>query len=199
MLKRIVVLVSGGGTNLQALIDAQARDELGAGEIVQVISSNPDAYAIKRAEKAGIPCEVIPRSFYKAREDYDAAILAALQRADADLVVLAGFLYILGSEIVSNYTRRIINVHPSLVPAFCGDGYYGIRVHRAALTYGVKVTGATVHFVNEVTDGGQIILQKAVEVLPSDTPEPLQRRVMEQAEWELLPRAAALVCNAKSN
>ena len=193
MLKRIVVLVSGGGTNLQALIDAQARDELGAGEIVQVISSNPDAYAIKRAEKAGIPCEVIPRSFYKAREDYDAAILAALQRADADLVVLAGFLYILGSEIVSNYTRRIINVHPSLVPAFCGDGYYGIRVHRAALT------GATVHFVNEVTDGGQIILQKAVEVLPSDTPETLQRRVMEQAEWELLPRAVALVCNAKSN
>ncbi len=188
MLKRIVVLVSGGGTNLQALIDAQARD-----------SSNPDAYAIKRAEKAGIPCEVIPRSFYKAREDYDAAILAALQRADADLVVLAGFLYILGSEIVSNYTRRIINVHPSLVPAFCGDGYYGIRVHRAALTYGVKVTGATVHFVNEVTDGGQIILQKAVEVLPSDTPETLQRRVMEQAEWELLPRAVALVCNAKSN
>ena len=186
MLKRIVVLVSGGGTNLQALIDAQARDELGAGEIVQVISSNPDAYAIKRAEKAGIPCEVIPRSFYKAREDYD-------------LVVLAGFLYILGSEIVSNYTRRIINVHPSLVPAFCGDGYYGIRVHRAALTYGVKVTGATVHFVNEVTDGGQIILQKAVEVLPSDTPETLQRRVMEQAEWELLPRAVALVCNAKSN
>ena len=199
MLQRIVVLVSGGGTNLQALIDAQARDELGAGEIVQVISSNPDAYAIKRAEKAGIPCEVIPRSFYKAREDYDAAILAALQRADADLVVLAGFLYILGSEIVSNYTRRIINVHPSLVPAFCGDGYYGIRVHRAALTYGVKVTGATVHFVNEVTDGGQIILQKAVEVLPSDTPETLQRRVMEQAEWELLPRAVALVCNAKSN
>ena len=195
MLKRIVVLVSGGGTNLQALIDAQARDELGAGEIVQVISSNPDAYAIKRAEKAGIPCEVIPRSFYKAREDYD----AALQRADADLVVLAGFLHILGSEIVSNYTRRIINVHPSLVPAFCGDGYYGIRVHRAALTYGVKVTGATVHFVNEVTDGGQIILQKAVEVLPSDTPETLQRRVMEQAEWELLPRAVALVCNAKSN
>ena len=199
MLKRIVVLFSGGGTNLQALIDAQARDELGAGEIVQVISSNPDAYAIKRAEIAGIPCEVIPRSFYKAREDYDAAILAALQRADADLVVLAGFLYILGSEIVSNYTRRIINVHPSLVPAFCGDGYYGIRVHRAALTYGVKVTGATVHFVNEVTDGGQIILQKAVEVLPSDTPETLQRRVMEQAEWELLPRAVALVCNAKSN
>ncbi len=199
MLKRIVVLVSGGGTNLQALIDAQARDELGAGEIVQVISSNPDAYAIKRAEKAGIPCEVISHDLYKTREGYDSAILAALQRASADLVVLAGFMHILGSEVVSNYTRRIINVHPSLVPAFCGDGYYGIRVHQAALTYGVKVTGATVHFVNEVTDGGQIILQKAVEVLPSDTPETLQRRVMEQAEWELLPRAVALVCNAKSN
>ena len=199
MLKGIVVLVSGGGTNLQALIDAQARDELGAGDLVSVTRLTLAAIGLVWAEEAGVSCEVIPRSFYKARDDYDAAILAALQRADADLVVLAGFLYILGSEIVSNYTRRIINVHPSLVPAFCGDGYYGIRVHRAALTYGVKVTGATVHFVNEVTDGGQIILQKAVEVLPSDTPETLQRRVMEQAEWELLPRAVALVCNAKSN
>ena len=192
--KRVVVLVSGGGTNLQALIDAQTRGEIQSGEIVRVISSNPNAYALKRAEQAGIDTEIVPRREYKSREDYDSAILAALERAEADLVVLAGFLYILGDAVVQSYRRRILNVHPSLIPSFCGDGFYGLKVHEAALAYGVKVTGATVHYVNEVTDGGQILLQKAVDVLDGDTPELLQKRVMEQAEWVILPRAVELVC-----
>ena len=197
MLKRVVVLVSGGGTNLQALIDAKARGELPSAELAGVISSKEGAFALERAKKAGIPAEVVARTAYASRGDYDEAILAALERFGADYVVLAGFLYVLGSRVVENYDRRIINVHPALIPSFCGDGMYGLHVHEAALSYGVKVTGATVHFVNEVTDGGQIILQKAVDVLPGDTPELLQRRVMEQAEWVLLPKALELVCSGQ--
>ncbi|WP_374045431.1 phosphoribosylglycinamide formyltransferase [uncultured Anaerotruncus sp.] len=197
MLKRVVVLVSGGGTNLQALIDAKARGELPSAELAGVISSKEGAFALERAKKAGIPAEVVARKAYASRGDYDEAILAALERFGADYVVLAGFLYVLGSRVVENYDRRIINVHPALIPSFCGDGMYGLHVHEAALSYGVKVTGATVHFVNEVTDGGQIILQKAVDVLPGDTPELLQRRVMEQAEWVLLPKALELVCSGQ--
>ena len=183
MLKRIVVLVSGGGSNLQALIDAQHSGVLKSGGIVRVISSKPDAFALTRAARAGIETQVLCPGDYETRAG-----------ARADLVVLAGFLYVLGPQVVKAYPRRIINVHPSLIPSFCGDGFYGLRVHRAALDYGVKVTGATVHFVNEITDGGQIILQKAVDVLEGDTPEILQKRVMEQAEWVLLPQAAELVC-----
>ncbi len=197
MLKRVVLLVSGGGTNLQALIDAKARGELPSAELAGVISSKEGAFALERAKKAGIPAEVVARKAYASRGDYDEAILAALERFGADYVVLAGFLYVLGSRVVENYDRRIINVHPALIPSFCGDGMYGLHVHEAALSYGVKVTGATVHFVNEVTDGGQIILQKAVDVLPGDTPELLQRRVMEQAEWVLLPKALELVCSGQ--
>nr|WP_308754325.1 phosphoribosylglycinamide formyltransferase [uncultured Anaerotruncus sp.] len=196
-MKRVVVLVSGGGTNLQALIDAKARGELPSAELAGVISSKEGAFALERAKKAGIPAEVVARKAYASRGDYDEAILAALERFGADYVVLAGFLYVLGSRVVENYDRRIINVHPALIPSFCGDGMYGLHVHEAALSYGVKVTGATVHFVNEVTDGGQIILQKAVDVLPGDTPELLQRRVMEQAEWVLLPKALELVCSGQ--
>ena len=194
MLKRIAVLVSGGGTNLQALIDAQADGRLKSGRIVRVISSKPDAYALTRADRAGIPTTVVPRKQYPDRDSYDRAILAALEEAQADLVILAGFLYVLGPRVIRAYPDRIINVHPALIPSFCGDGFYGLKVHEAALAYGVKVTGATVHLVNEVTDGGRILLQKAVEVQEGDTPETLQRRVMEQAEWVLLPQAAEMLC-----
>lgn len=197
MLKRVVVLVSGGGTNLQALIDAQQRGELKNGFLACVISSNPDAYALERARQAGISTKVVSRKAYSSREAYDEALLAALKEAQADLIVLAGFLLVLGEKIVKAYDRRMINVHPSLIPSFCGDGYYGLRVHEAALEYGVKVTGATVHFVNEVTDGGQIILQKAVDIHEDDTPESLQKRVMEEAEWVLLPKAVSLFCEGK--
>ena len=197
MLKRIVALVSGGGTNLQALIDAQADSKIKNGYISCVLSSNPDAYALTRAKNAGIDTVVLPRKEYADRKTYDQAILAALALAKADLVVLAGFMYVLGESVIKAYERRIINVHPSLIPAFCGDGFYGLRVHQAALEYGVKLTGATVHFVNEITDGGEIILQKAVEIEEGDTPETLQRRVMEQAEWEILPRAVSLFCEGK--
>lgn len=197
MLKNIVVLVSGGGTNLQALIDAQARGGIKNGKLSRIISSNPNAYALERAEKAGIPATVLPRRDYESREAYDAALLHALEQAQADLIVLAGFMYVLGERVVKAYERRILNVHPALIPSFCGDGFYGLRVHEAALAYGVKVTGATVHFVNEVTDGGQIILQKAVEVFTDDTPESLQKRVMEQAEWVILPQAVSLFCEGK--
>ena len=194
MLKRIAVLVSGGGTNLQALIDAQQDGRLKSGRIVRVISSKPDVYALTRAALAGIPATVVPRKQYPDRDSYDRAILAALAEARADLVVLAGFLSVLGAQVIQAYPDRIINVHPSLIPSFCGDGFYGLKVHEAALSYGVKVTGATVHLVNEVTDGGKILLQKAVEVQEGDTPEILQRRVMEQAEWVLLPQAAEMLC-----
>lgn len=197
MLKRVVVLVSGGGTNLQALIDAQQRGELKNGFLACVISSNPDAYALERARQAGISTKVVSRKSYVSREAYDEALLAALKEAQADLIVLAGFLLVLGEKVVKAYDRRMINVHPSLIPSFCGDGYYGLRVHEAALEYGVKVTGATVHFVNEVTDGGQIILQKAVDIHEDDTPESLQKRVMEEAEWVLLPKAVSLFCEGK--
>lgn len=199
MLKRVVVLVSGGGTNLQALINAWARGEIKNGHIACVISSSAEAYALERAMNAGIPVRVLPRKEYASREAFDEALLAALKAEQADLIVLAGFLYVLGEKVVQAFPRRIINVHPALIPSFCGDGFYGLRVHEAALKYGVKVTGATVHFVNEITDGGQIISQKAVEVKEDDTPETLQKRVMEEAEWVLLPKAVSMFCNGALN
>lgn len=191
---RIAVLVSGGGTNLQALIDAQQSGELASGEIVLVLSSNENAYALKRARAVGIKTYTATRRAYPTQEAFEMALLDALSAAQIDLIILAGFLSILSPGFVSHYPRRILNVHPSLIPAFCGQGFYGLRVHEAALARGVKLTGATVHFVNEIPDGGEILLQRAVEVRPDDTPEILQRRVMEQAEWQLLPRAAELVC-----
>ena len=193
MKTRIAVLVSGGGTNLQALIDARDRGELPHGELALVVSNKEGAYALERAEKAGIPAVVCQRAKGEPRGDFEARLLAILSGAKIDMIILAGFMAILSADFVSRYPERIINIHPSLIPSFCGEGYYGLRVHRAALDYGVKVTGATVHFVNEVPDGGRIIAQKAVDILPDDTPETLQRRVMEQAEWILLPRAAEAV------
>ncbi|NLL63568.1 MAG: phosphoribosylglycinamide formyltransferase [Ruminococcaceae bacterium] len=183
MKAKIAVLVSGSGTNLQALIDA----DIPSGELALVVSSKADAYALIRAEKAGIPTEVVHRDEEK--------LLEVLKEYDIDMIVLAGYLSVLSENFVKHYEKRIINVHPSLIPSFCGDGYYGLRVHREALEYGVKITGATVHYVNEITDGGEIIFQKAVEVLPEDTPESLQKRVMEEAEWVLLPKAAEKVAN----
>lgn len=193
----IAVLVSGGGTNLQALIDAQDDGRIKNGKIALVVSSNPKAYALTRAAKAGIPQDVLRRKSFVSQEDYDKALISLLERYHIGLIVLAGFLTIISQNIVSRFPNRIINVHPSLIPSFCGAGYYGLRVHEEALKRGVKVTGATVHFVNEVCDGGPIILQKSVEVLPGDTPETLQKRVMEQAEWKLLPRAVSLFCENK--
>ena len=196
-MRNIAVLVSGGGTNLQALIDAQAAGKIPDGRIVRVISSRDGVYALERARQHNIPSVVVARRQYADQSAFDAALLAALEDCDADLVVLAGFLSILGEAVVARYRNRIINVHPALIPAFCGKGFYGLKVHEAALEYGVKVTGATVHFVNEIPDGGAIILQKAVEIRPDDTPESLQLRVMQQAEWELLPRAVSLFCSDK--
>ncbi|MCL2885070.1 MAG: phosphoribosylglycinamide formyltransferase [Oscillospiraceae bacterium] len=190
----IAVLVSGGGTNLGALIAAQKAGMLDGGRIVHVVSSNPRAYALTRADQAGIRRTVVDRADYTSAAAFDAAILETLRKADADLVVLAGFMHILGRAVLAAYPDRIVNVHPSLIPAFCGRGFYGIKVHEAALAYGVKVTGATVHLVNEVPDGGRILLQKAVEVEDNDTPMTLQQRVMEQAEWVILPKAVALLC-----
>ena len=187
---QIAVLVSGGGTNLQALIDAAGRGELPHGTLALVIADRPGIRAIERAEKAGIPCAVIPRR----EPGFEEKVLDALKKRRIDMAVLAGFLGILSGDFIRAFGGPILNIHPSLIPAFCGRGYYGLRVHQAALDYGVKVTGATVHYVNEVTDGGSIILQKAVYIEPDDTPETLQRRVMEQAEWELLPKATAMVC-----
>ncbi|MEG1428356.1 MAG: phosphoribosylglycinamide formyltransferase [Hydrogenoanaerobacterium sp.] len=187
----IAVLVSGGGTNLQALLDAEKRGELDGGKISLVLSSSPTAYALERAKAYGVDTAVLERKKFADAAEYDKALLSALTRQDIGLVVLAGFLCILGDETLNAYKRRIINVHPSLIPAFCGDGFYGLRVHEAALKKGVKVSGATVHFVTNVVDGGEIIMQKAVDVLPNDTAQSLQRRVMEQAEWELLPKAVA--------
>ena len=191
--KNIIVLVSGGGTNLQALIDAQSRGELGCGRITCVISSKPGVFALERAEKAGIRTRVIVRKEFADTAAYSAAMLDAFREEQADLIVQAGFMTILDETICKAYPNRMINVHPALIPSFCGKGFYGLHVHEAALKKGVKVTGATVHFVNEIPDGGEILLQQAVDVLPGDTPEVLQRRVMEQAEWKLLPRAAELV------
>jgi phosphoribosylglycinamide formyltransferase-1 len=192
----IAVLVSGGGTNLQALIDAQQAGMFD-GRITSVISSKPGVYALERARNNGIPTRVIERKNFASAEHFDAALLDALESAGADLVVLAGFLAIIGKSVTEKYKYRMINIHPSLIPSFCGDGFYGLKVHRAALAYGVRVTGATVHFVSDVVDGGAIILQKAVEVHQGDTPEILQKRVMEQAEWKILPRAVALICDGR--
>lgn len=191
---KIAVLVSGGGTNLQALIDAQNAGLFPEGEISLVLSSAPGAYALTRAQDADIPTAVVRGKDFSTRAEYDRAIVQTLQSHETDLVVLAGFLSILGDEVIAAYPKRIINVHPSLIPAFCGDGFYGLKVHEAALARGVKVSGATVHFVNEITDGGEILLQKAVDVLPGDTPETLQKRVMREAEWKLLPQAVAMLC-----
>lgn len=191
---RIAVLVSGGGTNLQALLDAKADGKLPDGKIVLVLASNPNAGALKRAQQAGVPALCLPRSEYPTPAAYDAALTNALAAHRADLIVLAGFLCILGPQVLEAYPRRIVNVHPSLLPAFGGIGFYGLHVHRAALERGVKITGATVHLVNEIPDGGTILMQKAVEVLPEDTPETLQQRVMQQAEWEILPAAVQQLC-----
>ncbi len=187
---RIAVLVSGGGTNLQALIDAQKSGIIKSGEITLVISNKKDAYALTRAENAGIKTCVIEK---KGNVNFEADILKALKENKTDIIVLAGFMCILSKDFTSLYENRILNVHPSLIPSFCGEGFYGLRVHEAALNYGVKVTGATVHFVNEIPDGGKIILQKAVAIEDGDTPEILQKRVMEQAEWIILPEAVELV------
>ena len=195
--KNIIVLVSGGGTNLQALIDAQARGELGGGKITCVISSKPGVYALERAAKAGIASRVIVRKDYPDTAAYSEAMLEAFRAEKADLIVQAGFMTILDARICKAYPNQMINVHPALIPSFCGKGYYGLHVHEAALKKGVKVTGATVHFVTEVCDGGPIILQKAVAVEQGDTPETLQKRVMEQAEWHILPEAVRLFCEDK--
>ncbi|MGN0591946.1 MAG: phosphoribosylglycinamide formyltransferase [Ruminococcus sp.] len=194
-MKKIVVLVSGGGTNLQALIDAQQRGEIPNGEITCVISSKEGAFALERAAKAGISTRVIARKAYASSAAYTDALLAALQEEQADLIVLAGFMTILDEKIIRCYENRIVNVHPSLIPAFCGEGFYGLRVHEHALARGVKVSGATVHFVNEEADGGPIIMQQPVMVQRGDTPEILQRRIMEQAEWKILPKVVQLFCD----
>ena len=196
---RIAVFVSGGGTNLQALIDAQLRGEIPHGEIVLVISNKEGAYALERAANAGIPAVVITKAACGDQESFEDALLAQLAACEIDLIVLAGFMSILSKRFTDAYEKRILNVHPSLIPSFCGEGFYGLRVHRAALDYGVKVTGATVHFVNEIPDGGEIILQKAVAIEEGDTPEILQRRVMEQAEWIILPRAVEIVSEKLAN
>ena len=194
MSKRIAVLVSGGGTNLQALIDAQQRDELGGGEIVAVISSKAGAYALERAAKAAIPGYVLPRKEFDSNQAMTAALVDMLKSMDIDLVVLAGCMIIFTQELVDAYPNAIMNVHPALIPSFCGKGFYGLHVHEEALKYGVKLSGATVHFVSEECDGGPIIAQKAVAIEENDTPETLQKRIMEQAEWKLLPEAVSLFC-----
>lgn len=189
----IAVLVSGGGTNLQALLDAQAAGKLPHGEIALVVSSNPGAYALERAAKAGVPACTVSKKACGSQEAFEVRLSEELAAHQIDLIVLAGFLTILSAAFTAQWPERILNIHPSLIPAFCGKGMYGLKVHEAALRRGVKVTGATVHFVNEIPDGGKILLQKAVEIEPDDTPETLQRRVMEQAEWILLPQAAELL------
>lgn len=193
MSARIAVLVSGGGTNLQALIDSQG-SVLKSGKIVLVVSNVPGAYALKRAQNAGIATEVVSRKECGSQWDFEDKILSVLKENAIDLVILAGFMTILTERFTEQYPERILNIHPSLIPAFCGEGFYGLRVHEAVLARGVKITGATVHFVNEIPDGGRIIAQQVVPVMPGDTPESLQKRVMEQAEWILLPRAAETVC-----
>ena len=191
---RIAVLVSGGGTNLQALIDAQTSGIIKSGEIVLVVSSKSDAYALERAANAGIATAVAERKVLRDQTAFESAILSNLEANTIDVIVLAGFMSILSENFVKKYPKRILNVHPALIPSFCGEGYYGLRVHEAALAKGVKLTGATVHYVNEIADGGEIIAQKAVAVKKGDTPEKLQRRVMEKAEWIILPRATETVC-----
>ena len=209
-MRNIAVLVSGGGTNLQALLDAEQAGRIPQGRIVRVIASRPGVYALERAKARGVATAVVSRKTFADAAAFDEALLAELEACGADVVVLAGFLSILGpsvitayserilgEKLIARYRNRILNVHPSLIPSFCGAGFYGLKVHEAALAAGVKVTGATVHLVNEIPDGGAIVLQKAVDVRPDDTPETLQRRVMERAEWELLPRAVALLCADK--
>lgn len=193
--KKVAVLVSGGGTNLQAIIDAEKSGIIKSGTIALVISNNADAYALTRAANAGIPSKVILKKSYPSREEFENAIIKELDGNGIDFIVLAGFMSILSEKFTSHFEKRIINVHPSLIPSFCGEGFYGLKVHEAALAKGVKVTGATVHFVNEIPDGGEIIAQKAVEIQEGDTPEILQKRVMEQAEWIILPRAVETICS----
>jgi len=193
MLTRIAVFVSGGGTNLQALIDAQKSGVLKSGKIELVVSDAQDAYALTRAKENGIATAVVLRKKLGGQAGFEQELLRLMEEHNIDLIILAGFMRILTENFTSRFPERILNVHPALIPSFCGKGYYGLKVHEAALAYGVKVTGATVHYVNEIPDGGQILLQKAVEILPDDTPEVLQRRVMEQAEWILLPQAAEMV------
>ena len=196
-MKNVAVFVSGGGTNLQVLLDAWERGEIPDGHPALVLSSRAEAYALKRAESRGVPTVVVPRKDYADREAYTDALCRETEKHGIDVIVLAGFLSIFGEKLIRRYPNRIINVHPSLIPSFCGEGFYGLHVHEAALARGVKVTGATVHLVNEVCDGGPILLQKAVEVFHGDTPQTLQRRVMEQAEWVLLPRALQMLCGDK--
>ena len=196
---RTAVLVSGGGTNLQAILDAQKNGVIRNAEVSLVLSNNPAAYALQRAQKAGVPTVVLSRRELGSQEAFERELIRVLDDCGIDLIVLAGFMTILSENFTRRYDRRILNVHPSLIPAFCGKGYYGLRVHEEALARGIKVTGATVHFVNEIPDGGEILLQKAVEVLPDDTPETLQRRVMEQAEWILLPQAIEMIAESKLN
>lgn len=196
MKQRVTVLVSGGGTNLQALLDAAATGALPDADIAHVVASKPGVFALERAHRAGVPATVLARGRYKSAAAYDEALRTVLRQCETDVVVLAGFLCILGPRVLETYAGRILNVHPSLIPAFCGAGFYGLRVHEAALARGVKLTGATVHLVDATVDGGPILLQKAVPVLEGDTPKRLQRRVMEQAEWQLLPRAVQQLCAA---
>ena len=196
-MKNIAVLVSGGGTNLQALIDAQKSGIIKSGEIKLVISNNPDAYALERAKNAGIKTAVCNKKLYENNDAFEDALISTLEENNIDFIVLAGFMCILSIKFTSHFADRIINVHPSLIPSFCGKGFYGLHVHEAALEYGVKVTGATVHFVNEIPDGGKIIMQKAVEIKEGDTPEILQKRVMEEAEWEILPLSLEKVCKGE--
>ena len=196
-MKKIAVLVSGGGTNLQALIDAQQRGEIVNGAITAVISSSPTAYALERAARAGIPGYVVARKDYPSNQAMTVALVDKLKELEIDLVVLAGFMVIVTGEMVQAYPNAILNVHPALIPSFAGPGCYGLHVHEKALEYGVKLSGATVHFVSEECDGGPIVLQKSVDVFPDDTPEVLQRRIMEQCEWQILPRAVSLFCQDK--
>ena len=195
--RRVAVLVSGGGTNLQAILDAQAAGKLPHAEVALVVSNNEKAYALERAKRAGVPAKVLLRRELGGQAGFEAALEQTLREERIELIVLAGFLTILSADFTRRWDRKILNVHPSLIPAFCGKGYYGLKVHEEALRRGVKLTGATVHFVNEIPDGGEILLQKAVEVLPGDSPETLQRRVMEQAEWQLLPQAIEMVSKRK--
>lgn len=196
-MKKIGVLVSGGGTNLQALIDAQKNGVIKSGEIVTVVSNKDGVYALERAKNAGIDAKVINRKEYQTKADFDIALRDYMQSMGVEVVVLAGFLLILGDEFLKAYNDRIVNIHPSLIPSFCGDGFYGLKVHQAALDYGVKVTGATAHLVNEITDGGRILVQKAVYIQDGDTAEILQKRVMEEAEWLILPQAVEMVCRGE--
>lgn len=192
-MKKIAVLVSGGGTNLQALLDAQTKGILKSGQICLVISNNPNAYALERAKNAGVESKVVTKKEVGSQNAFEQKIIDLLEKKQIDIIVLAGFMSILSENFTGRYPERILNVHPSLIPSFCGAGFYGLRVHEEALRYGVKVTGATVHFVNEIPDGGRIILQKSVSIRKGDTPEVLQKRVMEQAEWKILPRAVEMV------